>query len=1054
MKTKFNGILTLLLALVVQIAFAQTKTISGTVSDETGPLPGVSVLVKGTNTGTETDFDGNYTIEAAEGAVLQFSFVGMASQEITVGASSTINVTMEADNVLDEVVITGLGIKREKKALGYSQQSVQGEELQKGKDVDVNNALAGKVAGVQIVGNSSTTFGNSQIKLRGETGVLYVVDGVIVYAISDINTANIADMSVLKGASATAIYGPDGRNGVIIITTKTAQSGKATFTIDQATSINQVAAVPDYQNEYGGGYSQTFNTFSYDPSQDPADWAAFDGQPYPDFWADESWGPRLDGTPVRHWDSWIPGTDTFGELRPWSPTTSDVEDFYDKAITNNTTLSFAKGGEDYNIRTSLQNIFQEGIVPNSQQKTTNFNMNVNYDLTDKLTATAIVNYQDRSTLNNPDQNYGNIGSNMNQWWQRQLNMDRLKNYEQNGQIVSWNIRGPRDARPLYWDMPYFHSYENFKNDYKNAAYGKFALNYEFNEKFSAVAEMRSTFNSYTGDDRATTKSLLDPAFYSEYASNNTKLHFFGMANYSDKFMDGDLDLDASIGGEIVNNEYKTLNASTSGDLTIPEFYNLAGSANPVSASSRLSVTKTRGAFVKASVGYKGMAYLDGSLRNDWSSTAAPDDNKVTSWGLSGSFILSKILPQNDVLTFAKIRAGYANAPYFPGPYQIGQTYSTGSLYQGNGTLYIPNTQNNELLIGGTRGEFEVGGEFRLFGNRVNLDLTYFNRKDEDLPTRINLDGSTGYTGITVNSGQTTSSGLEVALSGTVIQGEDFSWDLGLNFGTLDKVVDAIYTNPDTGETIDSYDISTYTSSMRLQANVGESYGVFVARGFARHTDGSLIFTSSDNFARESNKVVGQLLPDFTGGITTTFRYKNLDLFLGFDGQSGGNYYSRTERYIDHSGISAKTAGLNDKGNPLRDPVANGGGIHIVGVLQTGTDADGVPISDGTVVDKYIDPQDYFYLGNLGNIYENNVHDASYIKLRTVKLNYNFKSDFVNSIGMEAASLGFFANNVWLIYSDLPWVDPSELEKRSGVNWAENGTLPMTSSYGLNLKLTF
>ncbi|MCL7753568.1 SusC/RagA family TonB-linked outer membrane protein [Polaribacter sp. Z022] len=1049
MKTKFKGVLTLLLAFVVQITFAQEKTVSGTVSEAAGALPGVSIVIKGTNKGTETDFDGKYSISAKAGDILSFSYIGYKTVEKTVGGSNTINVTLEEDaNVLEEIVITGQGIKREKKSLGYSQQSVAGEELQKGKQTDINNALAGKVAGVQIVGNSSTTFDNSDIKLRGETGALYVVDGILIYSISDINTDNIADMSVLKGSSATAIYGPAGRNGVIIITTKRAKAGKATFTIDQATTVNRVAALPSYQNEYGGGYSQTFNTFSYDPAQDPASWASFDGDKYPDFWADESWGPKLDGTQVRHWDSWIPGGDEFGNTRAWSPTTSDVEDFYETGITSNTNFAFAKAGDDYNIRTSLSLIDQGGIVPNSNRKTVNFSVNATYDITEKFSVTANINYQDRKTLNNPDQNYGNLGSNMNQWWQRQLDLDRLKNYDQNGQIVSWNIRGPRDARPLYWDMPYFHSYENTKNDYKNSTFGKISGTYKFNDKFSVLGEVRTTYNSYSGNDRGTTKSLLDPAFYSEYFWTNAKEHYFGMATYQDKFADGEIDFNISVGGEIVNETYRFSETETQGDLSIPEFYNLAGSTDPLKTTTELEQTKTRGMFAKASFGYKNMLYLDGSLRYDWSSTANPNDNRIQTYGVSTSFLAHKLFDKNETITFAKIRAGYATAPYFPDPYLVSNTYEAGDLYQGNGTLSVREEQSNPLLEGGIRKEFEIGTELRFINNRIGLDITYFDRVDENLPTEISLDGSTGYSETTVNSGKTTSKGIELGLSGTVIKSDNFSWDLAVNFGTLTKKVVEIYPG------IESYDISTYTSNMKLQARVGEEYGLFYGNDFARHTDGSIIFTSTDNFARHANKKLGSLLPDFTGGLSTTLSYKNFDLFLGFDGQKGGLYYSRTERYIDHSGLTDYTAGLNDKGNPLRDPVANGGGIHITGVLQTGTDANGVPISDGTVVDKYIDPQDYYNLGNLGNIYANNVHDASYLKLRTVKLTYNFKPDVVEKVGLSGAQLSFLANNVWLIYSDLPWVDPSELEKRGGVNWAENGTLPMTSSYGLNLKLTF
>lgn len=1049
MNMKLKSFFTLLLALFVQIAFAQEKTVTGTVSDATGPLPGVTVVVKGTNVGTQTDFDGNYSITAQVGDVIVYSFIGMTTVEQTVGASNTINVTMtESAEALEEIVVTGLGIKREAKSLGYSQQAVDTKELTKGRQVDVNNALAGKVAGVQIVGNSSSTFGNSSIKLRGEDGVLYVVDGIFVYATSDINPDNIAEMTVLKGASATAIYGPAGRNGVIVITTKTAQSGQAVVSLDHTTSWSSVSSLPEHQDEYGGGYSQDFNVFSYDPSQDPAEWAAFDGQLYPDFWADESWGPKLDGTLVRHWDSWIPGTPEFGELRPWTQSANGIESFYDTAVSNNTSFNFSKGGENYSIMTSLNHVDRNGIIPNSNQKTINYSINASYDLSDNLSINAILNYQRRTTQNNPDQNYGNLGSNFNQWWQTQLDFDRLQRYERNGQIVSWNMRGPRDARPLYWDMPYFQTSENLKHDDKNATFGKVNLTWKINDKFTATGDVRHTFNSYIGDDRSTTKSLLDPASFSTYQSRNESTQFFGMVTYQDTFADGNLDINASVGGDILETNFNRLSANTNGNLTIPEFYNLDGSQDPVSAGTSINNRKQQGTFVKASLGYKSLLYLDGSYRFDWSSTAQAEDNRINTWGLSGSFIFSKLIPQNEILTFGKLRAGYANAPYFPGTYQTAANYIAGDLYQGNGTLNVSTTQANPDIKGGTRGEFEIGTDLRFANNRINFEFTYFDRTDEDLPVRVPLDGSTGFSTVTVNSGKTTSNGIEVALGGDIIKNENFQWNLTVNHGTLKKQVVDIYPG------IDSYDLSTYTSNMKLQARVGEEYGLFYGTGFARHTDGSIIFTSTDRFARERNKRIGSLLPDFTGGLSSTFNYKNFSLFLGMDWQKGGLYYSRTERYMDHSGIADYTAGLNDKGNPLRDPVSAGGGIHIVGVLQTGTDANGNPISDGTVVDKYIDPAVYYNLGNLGNIYENNTHDASYVKLRTVRLDYAFDGAWVGNIGLESASLGVFGDNVWLISSDLPWVDPSELEKRSGINWAENGTLPMTSTWGMNLKLTF
>jgi len=1049
MKTKFNGILTLLLALVVQISFAQEKIVSGTVSDNSGALPGVSVLVKGTTTGTETNFDGKYSLKAKTGDVLSFSYLGYKTVEKTIGSSSTINVTMEEDaNVLDEVVVTGLGIKRDKKALGFSQQSVKGEELVKAKETDISNALAGKISGVQIVGNASSTFGSSQIKLRGETNVLYVVDGVKVYASSDINTDNVADISVLKGGSATAIYGPEGRNGVIVITTKLAKKGEATVDVDYATTINSVTNLAGFQNEYGGGYQQDFPLFSYNPAIDPASWASFNGQKIPEYYADESWGPKLDGTMVRHWDSWIKGAPTFGELRAWSPSANDSNTFYEVALTQNASIAFNKADEKYSIRTSVSYIEQNGVIPNSKKEQTRIALNAKYNVSDKLEFFANINYENRFLLNDPEQGYANLGSNFKQWWQRQLDMKRLRNYEQYGQIVSWNINGPRDPSPLYWDMPYFHSYENLNHQNKNSVFGKVGVNYTFNDNITFTAEVRRTFNAYANDDRGTTKSKLDTPFYSQSTSQANNKEFFAMANYNNKFMADKLDVDVSVGTELSEYKYQSLSANTVGGLTIPLFYNLAGSKDPVNTSTSISQTQSRSVFTKASVGYDNMVYLDGSYRLDWKSTATPDKNRIDTYGVSASFLAHKIIPKNDLLNFAKLRAGYSTSPFFPNAYQISSIYNVGNLYNGFGTLAVSTTQANAALEGGVRKELEIGTEMYFFNNKIQIDLTYFNRKDEGIPVGVPLDGATGYSSVTVNAGKTTSSGLELGLSGDVIRTKYFTFGLALNLATLSKVVDFIYDG------VISRDLSSFSSNLLLQERVGEERGLFYGRGFANGANGEIMYKSNGNFALQPNKFLGSLLPDFTGGVSTNFDYKNISLSLGFDFQVGGRYYSRTERYMDHSGLTSITAGLNDKGNPLRDPVASGGGVHIVGVLQTGTDASGNPISDGTVVDRYVDAQGYFSSGNLGNSYENNVHDATYAKLRSIRFNYTLNKDFINKFNIKSASIGAFANNVWLIYSTVSWIDPSELEKRSGINWAEAGTLPQTRSFGLNLKLTF
>jgi len=1053
MKARFKEILVLCTLLVVHLNYAQDKTITGTVSDQNGfPLPGVNIIVEGTTTGTQTDFDGVYSIVASEGQTLLFSYIGQKEASIVVGASSTVDVIMEEDaQALDEVVVTGQGIKREKKALGYAQQSVEGENIVQARETDVANALAGRISGVQITSNTSSSFGSSSIKLRGNENLLYVVDGVRIYSSDDVNMDNVANISVLKGASATAVYGPEGANGVVIITSKSGTEGVATFEVNQSVSITSITTLPEYQNEYGGGYSQTFNTFNYDPTLDPASWASFDGQQYPDFWADESWGPKLSGQMVRHWDSWIPNTDEFGELRAWEPTPNDVDSFYRDAITTNTTLGFSKGGDQYSVRGTVNYVSQDGVLPNSNSQTLKVSLNTSYNVTKKLKFIANLNIEDRDRLNTPDSGSGGVGYNFNAWWQRQLDVDRLKDYFRDGQAVSWNIRGPRDSRPLYWDSPYFHSYENQLNEYKNSYFGNLGIVYDFNDHLNVSFDMRKTFHSYMYDDRSTTISLLDPADYTENFNNNERTDFFGMLNYQNRFFNNDLDVALSLGVERVDKSYRALYATANGDLTIPDFYNLAGSQDPVTAINTAIYSKTDGTFVKGSIGYKNTLYLDGSYRLDWSSTAQAEANRLETYGGSASFLVNNILPQNDVLTFFKLRAGYASAPFFPDPYKTQSVYEVESLYQGYGRLGVNATQANPLLEGGIRDEFEAGAELQFFRNRLSFDVTYFNRADKNLPIEVPLDGATGYSNITVNSGKQTSKGIELGVSGDLFRTDDFQWTLGVNFATLERRVDALY------EGIEARELSTYTSNLRLLERVGEEWGLFYGTGFATDDNGNVIFTESGGdyyYAIQQNKALGSLLPDFTGGVTTNVNYKNFNLALAFDFQSGGQYYSRTERYLDHSGLSAKTAGLNDNGVDLRSSVESGGGVHIQGVLQTGTDESGNPISDGTVVDTYVDAQDYFNSGYLGSIYENNVHDASYVKLRTVKLGYNFDKKLMNTLNMSSASISVYANNLWLIYSDMPWIDPSELNTRNDINWAEAGQLPMSKTIGLNLKLTF
>lgn len=1047
MKTKFNGFLALLLALVVQISFAQEKTVTGKVSDASGPLPGVTVVVKGTNTGTQTDFDGNFSISASVGDVLQFSFIGMKNSEITVGSSNSYDVTMtESAEALEEVVVTALGIKREKKSLGYAQQSVDGDQLNKTRQTDISNALAGQVAGVQFVGAPSSGFGNSSIRLRGDTNVLYIVDNIKVGSPSDINTDEIEEMSVLKGAAATALYGPEGINGVIVITTKSAQNGQSQVAINSSTAWENVYLLPEYQNEYGGGYSQDFNVFSYDPSKHPAEWAAFDGQQMVEYYADESWGPRLEGQMVRHWDSWIPG-DTFGELRPFEAQPNNIKDFYDTGVTYNNAITFSKGGEDYSIRANINNIERTGVYPNSERITTQANINATLNLTDRLTATAVANYQDRRTKNFQDNGYGNVGSNFNQWFQRQLDMDRLRDYRRNGSLVSWNLNGPTDLTPLYWDSPFVEPMENVNYQTKNAFFGKMGLAYDFGHGFDAAIEVRKRQNSYEYNDRFAWGALGQPS-YNENESNSNQEEAFGLLNYKNQISE-DFDVSASLGFELQTNNYKSITAGTVGGLTTVDFYSLNTSVDRPSLSSYKSTSKRRSTFLNASFGYKSMLYLDGAARMDWSSTANADNNRVETYGGSLSFIFSQLFNSKDVVSFGKLRASFAQAPRFPGVYSLSETYSVGTPYGSDGTLSVRGSYPNPGLYGGVREEFEIGTELKFWGDRLGIDLAYFEKADKELPVSVSLDGSTGYTGTISNAGKQSYNGFEVGFNATPVSNDSFRWDIAINVATLKRRVDAI---------ADGIDVNVLSSSWRgiqLQERVGEEWGAIYGRAYRRDDAGNVLLSSTGSPRYDSNQYLGNVLPDYTGGIINNFSYKKFSLGFDIDFQKGGKVFSVTKMFNNYSGLGSETVGNNELSNPVRDAIDGTGGWWYTptsGATATsgGVLIEGVDETSGAPASYYVDASVYW--GRLFALHERWLYDASYWKLRTVRIDYSFGE--IENSPISDLNIGLFANNVWVIDSAIPGLDPSEIELANGVPWTEGGQSPNTRTIGLNLKLVF
>ena len=1042
MKTKSIGLLALLLAFIVQLTFAQEKTITGTVSDQNGlPLPGVNIVVVGTSKGTQTDFDGNYSISAETGQSISFSYIGMKNVTQTIGASSTINVQMEDDaEQLGEVVVTALGIKREKKSLGYSQQSVTGSDIVGAKNTDIGNALAGKIAGVQLVGQPSSSFSSALIRLRGETGVLFIVDNIKVNSTSDINMEDIADISVLKGVAGTALYGTEARNGAVIITTKSAKSGDSKITIDESYALSSLYLLPEYQNEYGGGYSQEFDTYN--------------GQLIPNYSADESWGPRLDGTLVRHWDSWFPGTEEYGELRPWSANPNNVRDFYQTGGTNNITVGLVKGGDDYGIKATINNINQELILPNTENNQTTISLKTNYNISEKFKINGVFNYQYRKRLNYPDQGYGSLGSNFNQWWQRQLDINRLRDYYRNGQVVSWNMKSPTDPTPLYWNSPFFEVYESINHETKSAIYGAIGFDYQFNDYLAANFDVRRTSDIYNYDDRTAWYGLNLPS-YREYTSQTDFTEVYSQLSYDRTF--GNFDIIATAGVQWNQKKYKYLNASTVGGLQIPGFYSIATSVDNVSYNRDSYDRKNDAGFATASIGYKNYLYLDGSYRKEWSSTSYLEDNSVDAYGASASLIFSEFFT-SDVFTFGKLRASIAQAPSHPGVYSLNPTYPTSTPYSSNVTMYNNNILPNSMLRGGVREEKEVGAEMRFFGSRLGLDFSYYQRTDDELPANVTLNGSTGYTATQGNQTIYETDGWELGLTASPFAGDNFQWNLAFNIAGYDKQVKKIS------------DVASQTTIAgawggEVRNVEGDTWGSIYGYKWQRDDEGNILLSNTGRMQYTSTyEKIGDVQPDFVGGLTNNFRYKNLSLDFSIDFQKGGDYYSVTKMFNAYSGLGIQTVGNNNIGNPIRDAVTDASGnsgltaVATSGAASTsgGVLVEGVDATTGDPASYYVEASTHF--GRLYGIAEEWLYDASYVKLRQMQLGYTFPSKALKQMPLDQVYVGVFANNLWLIYSAVDGIDPSELEEYQAggadLRWIEGGQSPSARTIGLNVKLTF
>ncbi len=1046
--------------LAIGVTYSQ-RTITGKVSDESGqPLIGATVIAKGTSTGTITDIDGTYSLTLPQGvSTVIFSYTGFSAQELTVGASNVLNAVLKQGVTLSEAIVTALGIKRSEKSVPYSVQQVNEEELNPIRQTNLNNALAGKVSGIQVRGQSSVALDrNPTIRIRGagslvDKAPLYVVDGTPTNSI-DVNMDDVESVSVLKGPNATALYGQRGDAGVILITTKKGADRRGLgIELNQSTFFDKVYVLPEYQNLYAGGGESELIKFVWKAGM-PDEWKVMDGKFYHDYSDDASWGPKMEGQEYLPWYAWYPGK-YFGKTEPLNPQPNNIRDYYETGVTTNTNLNMTKAGDGYNLRLSFTNQNIKGMLPNSGQGKNTIAGNFSYDLGKLFTIGANLNYANTRTEGEFVDDYANQSSgSFNQWFHRDLDMKKMKELRDlrspEGILASWNHNNPGAylSSPLdfyggnYWYN--FYSYFDYLDNVskRNRLFGDVNLTMKLSDDFKIQGFVRQNVVNANYENRtyailqnsATQSGIFNS--YSTEASTFNETNYEILAAYNKNF--GDLSVEVSGGGNLRLNDYKRITGASDQGLAVPDLFTLANSANqPYTSSENRYKKEVRSLYARGSFGYKSMLFLDWSARNDWSSALPVDNNSYFYPSVGMSFVFSEMLDM-PWLSYGKLRGSWAQVGSDLDPYQLALNYGVGAFWGSNFTMGTPDELVDPNIKPSLSSAYEGGVDLRFFNNRAGLSFTYYNESKVDEILSVAVAGASGYSYKKINAGQIDRNGIELQLTGSPIRRGDLEWNITVNFAQSNNEIVALSEDINAQVMNSSY-FATRTGA-RVVNVVGEQWGQLRGGGFKTDANGNRILDANGFYTAAPDTYFGSVLPDFTGGMFNALTWKDISLSFNLDFQKGGKYFSLSQSWGYFSGLFAQTAATNDKGKNVRDAVADGGGVHVVGVSAT-----------GEKIDKYVDAHDYFTQFYFRRIGEEFIFDATYVKLRELAIGYNIPVQKLGLNSIHRAQISLVARNPWLIYAKNRNFDPSELGQ---YNFGEHGQFPGTRSFGFNLKLGF
>ena len=1024
----------------------QNRQVSGNVKDAMGAIIGASIVEKGTTNGTITDMDGNFVLNVQPGATLVVSYVGYKTKEVKVG-TSPLDITLEEDSkVLSEVVVTALGIKRERKALGYGVDEVKGEALTKAKETNVINSMAGRVPGLVVSQTAGGPSGSTRVLLRGNTEMtgnnqpLYVIDGVpldntnygsagteggydLGDGISSINPDDIENMSVLKGPAASALYGSRASHGVILITTKKASNKdgerlsveyNGTMTFE-----TQLAKWNEVQQVYGMGSDGTYSINAVANTN-------------------KSWGPKADGSNMLDYFD--------GVSRPYLIIPDNVSGFFRTGLTATNTLTLSSSHGKSGVRFTYTDMRNKDIVPNTNMSRNIFNLRANTSM-GKVDLDFSTNYTRESVKNRPalGDSKGNVGKNL-MTLATTYDQEWLKTYQDaNGEYSNWNGLDPYNVNP-YWDV-YKNSNQSDKDQFRFN--GKAIWN--VTDHFKLQGTVGAEFNWFKFEDfKAPTTPGYEAGRLQISNFRNRMYNFEMLALYNNSW--GDFDFNATLGANLykVNNE---TTITTAQDMKIRETVALM-SFNETSVEQNYYRKQINSIYGAVNVGWRHLIYLDATLRGDRSSTLPLNNNTYIYPSFSGSFVFSELIKNHNFLPYGKLRVSWAQVGSDTDPYQLGLVYTKSKFtYPGYTLGSISNTTIPNRDLKPTRtNSYEMGLELKFLNSRIGLDFTYYNQTSRNQIMAMASSWASGYTYRMINAGEIQNNGIEIALNTRPIQTKDFSWDLNINFSKNNNKVKELVDG------IDLFELEKATwQDVQVAAVVGENFGSIIGPDFKRNENGDILIDPSTGLPQydNSNHILGNASWDWTGGVVTNFTYKNISLAAVFDVKVGADLYSMSARAAYESGKALETLEgreewykSEEQRKALGISEANWtptGGFIAPGVIDNG---------DGTYRpnDIYVNPEDYWM--NISRYAPSMfVYDNSYIKCREITLSYSLPKTWLKN-KVQGLTVSFVARNPFIVWKNIPNIDPDSNYNNTTGMGMEYGSLPSRKSYGFNVNVKF